>query len=101
VVAAVGAAIGLIGFISFLSGNARRRRLIYEFTASARELSADLQQHSPDERDQRREVGPLISYERALLRLGAYEQALLVSRLIEQNGGRSPYEEDGRAWPFA
>ena len=89
VIAASGAAIGMIGFIFLVSGNARRLRLIYDFTSSAYELNARLARRG-EERNSPSEVYLLREYEDALLRLGAYEQARLVSRLIEQNGGLEP-----------
>jgi hypothetical protein len=102
--AAIGLAFGLIGLIFLVSGNTRRLRLIYEFTASAAELTAVLVQMPAERRaleeehrrqeDYRRHqyIARLGSYENALLKLGAYEQALQVSRWITQSGGRLPYD---------
>ena len=106
--ATIGLAFGLIGLMFLVSGNTRRLRLIYEFTASAAELTAVLAQ-MPDEprdvgeednrqrrrqEDRRRDrIARLGSYENALLKLGAYEQALQVSRWIIQCGGRLPHEQ--------
>ena len=42
--ATIGLAFGLIALIFLVSGNTRRLRLIYEFTASAAELTAELAQ---------------------------------------------------------
>jgi hypothetical protein len=103
VVAGSGAAIGLIGLISVVSGNARRLRLINSFTASAYELNARLAatETGQGERDEEQYfqhvvLDELRDYEDALLRLGAYEQARLISRLIERNGGRFPYSNHRR-----
>lgn len=106
-VAGGGAVISLAGLISLVSGNARRLRLINDFTASAYELNARLtasyearQARQAERREesyfQFEAVAALRDYEDALLRLSAYEQAHLVSRLIEQNGGRFPYNDHRR-----
>jgi hypothetical protein len=108
--AAIGLAFGLIGLMFLISGNTRRLRLIYEFTASGAELTAVLER-MPEERRSRRDfdedegyfkyreqerrrwhlyMNQLGDYESALLKLGAYEHALQVSRWIAQNGGRLP-----------
>ena len=97
--AAVAVVFGLVGLISLVSGNTRRIRLIYEFVASAVEAAAQLEQDALQEDDSyeravsRRAsiIEELSGYEKALLRLGAYEQALQVSRLIARNGGRVDY----------
>jgi hypothetical protein len=87
--AAIGLAFGLIGLIFLVSGNTRRLRLIYEFTGSAAELTAVLARRRDfGEDDNRRHQ--LADYKNALLKLGAYEQALQVSRWIALSGGRLP-----------
>jgi hypothetical protein len=93
VVAASGATIGVIGLIFLVSGNARRLRLINDFTASAYELAASLDARADrsEERYFPDEIHELRDYEDALLRLGAYEHARLVSRLIRRNLRRFPY----------
>jgi hypothetical protein len=98
VVAASGATIGVIGLISLASGNARRLRLINEFTASAYELNASLDSRADHDEVPYfpEEIHELQQYEKALLRLGAYEHARLVSRLIRRNIRRFPYDEDHR-----
>ena len=88
--AAIGLALGLVALIFLVSGNTRRLRLIYEFTASAAELTADLaREEFGGNYDQKLE--DLSNYKNALLKLGAYEQALQVSRWITQSDGRSHY----------
>lgn len=97
--AAIGVIAGLIGLIFLVSGNIRRLRLIYEFTAQATELAAALTEESGSQEGQERPlfvdrrlvIAQLGDYENALLRLGAYEHALQVSGLIAQLGGRLPY----------
>ena len=105
--AASGLAFGLIGLMSLVYGNTRRVRLIYDFTASAAELTAVLMRIRPEQRDRgdldndadqpaedyRRNqyIKRLNDYKEALLKLGAYEHALQVSRWIAQSGGRLPY----------
>jgi hypothetical protein len=101
----IGLSAGLIGITSLVFGNTRRLRLIYEFTASAAELAATLAQTLAEQRgridtetgsdyreqeDSRRlqSVNDLKRYEKALLQLGAYENAMQVSGWIVQNGGR-------------
>ena len=74
---------GLLGLKCLVSGNARRLRLIYEFTTSAYELTASLVkgEKQPNRQDA---IENLSDYENALLRLGAYDQALQVSKWIVQ-----------------
>lgn len=77
-----------MGLIFLASGNTRRLRLIYEFTASAAELAAVLARlpergGSEEENYRRYQISvELSNYKNALLKLGAYEQALQVSRWI-------------------
>jgi hypothetical protein len=91
--AAIGLVFGLIGLIFLVSGNTRRLRLIYEFIASAAELTAVLAQEEDYRRYHQISV-ELSNYKNALLKLGAYEQALQVSRWITQIGGRLSYESE-------
>jgi hypothetical protein len=98
---AIGLTFGLIGLISLIYGNTRRLRLIYEFTASAAELTVVLIRMRAERRDldddedlrKRRHqyMNRLNDYKDALLKLGAYEHAMQVSRWIAQSGGRLPY----------
>jgi hypothetical protein len=99
VAAAGGAAIGLIGLVFLIAGNARRLRLIYDLTASARELNALMARRSESDEQVYLRAGldELRDYEDALLRLGAYEQASLVSGMIVENGGRFPYRGGRRS----
>lgn len=92
VAAAIGVIFGLWGFKSLVSGNACRLRLIYEFTTSAYELTASLAEDE-GRLNRRVVIENLSDYENALLRLGAYEQALQVSRWIVFSGGRSHIHE--------
>jgi hypothetical protein len=89
--ATIGLAFGLIALIFLVSGNTRRLRLIYEFTASAAELTAELAQEEFGEEDYNQKREDLRNYKNALLKLGAYEQALQVSRWITLSDGRSHY----------
>jgi hypothetical protein len=102
IVAAIGLIAGLVGFIFLVHGNVKRTRLIYEFSASAVALTAWMvEQNAPQEdaelaRESRESdrwnvIEELSDYENALLRLGAYEQALQVSQWIAQIGGRPPH----------
>jgi len=85
--AAIGVIVGLFGLWSLVSGNTKRLRLIYQFTASAAELTASLAEGRADvDRDEAMEN--LSDYECALLRLSAYEQALQVSHWMVLSGGR-------------
>jgi hypothetical protein len=93
-VAVIGVVAGLVGLIFLFSGNIRRLRLIYEFSVSAAELTATVTEEGKfqadfDHREQVKEW--LGDYEKALLRLGAYEQALQVSEWIYRMGGRIPH----------
>ena len=93
-VAVIGVVAGLVGLIFLFSGNIRRLRLIYEFTASAAELTtAETESRLEDSEDSNRRervIAHMADYEGALLRLGAYEHALQVSEWISQMGGRVP-----------
>jgi hypothetical protein len=80
----MGAAVGVAGLISLVSGNIRRTRLIYKFSTSAFETNVQV------EAGQREGLSSLQDYKSALLRLGAYEQATAVSRLIEARTARRP-----------
>jgi hypothetical protein len=86
IAAAIGVIFGLWGLKCLISGNARRLRLIYEFSASAVELAAAL---AEGEESRSLAIENLSDYEKALVQLGAYQQALQVSRLIVLSGGRA------------
>jgi hypothetical protein len=87
VVAAIGVIFGLLGLKSLISGNIRRLRQIYSFTASAAQLTASLAAgEEPLNRDL--VIENLHDYECALITLGAYDQAFQVSRWIVLSGGR-------------
>ena len=88
VVAAIGVIVGLLGLWSLVSGNTKRLRLIYQFAASAAELTASLGE-GREHLDRAEVMENLSDYECALLRLGAYEQALQVSHWIVLSGGRA------------
>jgi len=103
VAAAIGVIFGLLGLKSLVSGNACRLRLIYKFTTSAYELTASLAK-GEERLNRLHAIENLSDYENALLRLGAYEQALQVSRWIVFSGGRSHIDKpdyQGNWWnPF-
>jgi hypothetical protein len=89
IAAAIGIIFGLLGLKCLVSGNALRLRLIYGFTTSAYELTASLVKREVNPNLRLKVIEDLSDYECALLRLGAYDQALQVSRWIVLCGGRS------------
>lgn len=100
VAAAIGVIFGLLGLKCLVSGNAKRLRLIYEFTTSAYELTASLVKGGEEQPDRYDAIENLSDYECALLRLGAYDQALQVSRWIVLSGGRTHIHRPNYAGNF-
>lgn len=97
IAAAIGVIFGLWGLKCLISGNTRRLRQIYVFTASAAQLTASLAS-GEKELDRELAIENLRDYECALVRLGAYEQALQVSRWIVLSGGRAHINQPRRSW---
>jgi hypothetical protein len=98
VAAAIGVIFGLWGLKCLISGNTRRLRQIFVFTASAAELTASLAA-GEEQLDRDLVIENLHDYECALVKLGAYEQALQVSRWIVLSGGR-PHINQRRRYPW-